>query len=64
MRLIGTEILPGMGLGNMLLAYVSIRGLAHRLHADFAILGRELLMNALSERSGAPFLTLDYGLPA
>ena len=66
MRLVGTKIVKGMGLGNMLFAYVSVRALAKELGAEFAILGKELMQKALSDgtEDGAPFLDLNYGIPA
>ena len=66
MRLIGTKIVKGMGLGNMLFTYVSVRALAKELGAEFAILGKELMQKALADgtQDSAPFLELDYGISA
>ena len=66
MRLLGTKLLKGMGLGNMLFAYVSVRALAKALDCPFSILGASLLENALKDGSpdGKPFLSLDYGIDA
>ena len=63
-KMIGTELLKGQGLGNQLFCYITTRCMALDHGIDFAILGQETVANNIHSDCGMYFMDLDYGVSA
>ena len=59
--MIGTEFIPGQGLGNQLLCYVTARCIALEHGVPFGLVRGELLGNVLHSQRGMYFMDIDLG---
>lgn len=57
---LGARLLPGMGFGNQLFVYASVRCLAKKNGCGFAVVGRDILEKTLTLKDGR-LMDLDYG---